>query len=73
MSEKWSVVGQVFRYGDFTTEEKWAFYDKLSEEDKSDEAVKRKMLYKACLVSDEDREALFNSFLDPENKASNRE
>jgi hypothetical protein len=48
LSEKWKVVTKIFKYGDFTSEEKWKIYDELAEEDKSDEAVKRKMLYKAC-------------------------
>ena len=73
LAEKWGATTVIFKYADISNEEKWKFYKKLAEEDKSDEAIKRKGLYKAILVEDKDREALFNSFFDPNNKKSTAE
>ena len=56
-----------------SNEEKWALYEKVAEQDKSDEAVKNKLKCEAILVTDEDRNALFESFSDKENKRSMRE
>ena len=61
------------KYGDYSTEEKWQFYERIAKEDKSDESLKRKLQYKAILIDDKEREAMFNSFLDPNNSLALRE
>lgn len=70
LDAKWAVVTKVFQYGKHSDEEKWAFYQRVADEDKSDMAVKRKRLYEACHMSEEARAALWTQIMDPETEAS---
>ena len=68
LDEKWSAVTRIFRYSKDSNETKWEYYKQLCVLDESDESAKRKVMFEAILVSDEDRQALYNTFLDKDNK-----
>jgi len=69
-SNRWTIVNKIHRYPKIEDVKKKQFFDKVAETDTSDEMKSAQSLCEALLASGEERQKLWNSFLDLENKTS---